>query len=214
MGEDFGAAEADAGIDPVGWQAEAGLVIGPLQKSGDSSLGIEADEAVGTGALMEEEGGQGGALAVKAEHGGKILVGQDVAILDEEGVAETEEGFHVFDAAGGAEEAVFTNISQLYFQGGAAAEMSGDGAGQKVKVDGHLVKMMGAQVGEDVFEDGASVEGEHGLGNLTGEIAQPCSVARAQNHGSHGLFKIHSAAAGRLGQVQSGLRSGSIGSAV
>ncbi len=105
--------KANARVDPGGRNAATGVVGGAFEEADDAVFGVEGDDAVGFGALVQEKRGEGIFRAMKSEHGGKILVGDDVAVVNEEGIAGAEEGFHFLDAAGSAEELRFLRVNDF-----------------------------------------------------------------------------------------------------
>ncbi len=68
--EQFRGGDADAGIDP--WRGDSGaMFLGrAFEEADDASLGIQGDGAVGAGARVHEQGGQGVSLVVEANQGG------------------------------------------------------------------------------------------------------------------------------------------------
>lgn len=102
--EQFRGGDADAGIDP--WRGDPGaMFVGrAFKKADDPSLGIQGDGAVGAGPGMDEQCGEGVALVMETDQGGQIVVGEDVAVLDEEAGLIAEIRLELLHATGGAEE--------------------------------------------------------------------------------------------------------------
>ena len=157
VGKDFRPAKADPRIDPIGNDAASAFFVRTFEESGDATVGIETDHAVRSGALVEKEGGQGIALAMEIEHGGEVVIGDDVAVLDKEGIALAEERLHVLDAARRSEEFFLNNIGQADTHGCAIGEIVADGGRQEMEVNGDVIEMMVVQMRKYVLQDRASV---------------------------------------------------------
>lgn len=188
--EDFGGTEADAGVDPGRFEALAIGVGGAFEEAGDptGAVGVEGDDAVGTGSGMDEEGGEGASLAMDLEEGPKILIGEDVAVLDEEGFLVAEERGDPADAAGGAEELFLVGVVEAEVPPGAIPEPVPNDFGAEMEVDGDVGEALRAEVTEEVGEEReALAEVEHGLGPVAGEFAEAGAEAGAEDHGFHGI---------------------------
>jgi len=170
--QDLRFAHADAGVDPGRGDMAPGLIGGAFEEIVDSVFGIEADDAVGSASLVDEEGGQGGMSPMKLEHSGKILVGENVAVLDKKGFTLTEEGLHFFETAGGAQEGGFVRVSDPQVPAGAVAAVFLDDLGKEMEVDDDIIDALGAEVAQEKIEERPVLNGQHGLGQFAGEMAQ------------------------------------------
>lgn len=185
--EEFGREDGEAGVGPWSGGEILPLLVGrSFEEADDAAVRVDGHGAVGVGALVEEQGGQGLLLAMEPDQGGEVLVGQDVAVLDEERLGGVEEGAEVADGSGRAEQDRLEGIVQLNAPGSAGAEVVAEEIVAEVEVEGDLVEAVRGGMLDEVFEEGSACDLEQGFGGFAGEAAESGAVAGAEDEGLHG----------------------------
>jgi hypothetical protein len=137
------------------------------------------------------EGGAGGAEGEGDDIAGGVVVlnergerkvGEDVAVVNEEGVGAVEEVADIGDAAGGLEPfgGFVAEVEGSAVVAG-VGEGEGEGPGEVVGIDDDGAGPGGDDVVEGGADEGPVVEGDEGFGQLGGQGAQALPEAGAQN---------------------------------
>ena len=120
------------------------------------------------------------------EHLG-VGVGSDENIaVGEQEIVVTDEGFGDLGGFAGAILNGLAGVTDPRAEGLAIAEMVFDDLGVPAGDDADFANAALDQPGEDVFEDGFALDGQHRFGDLLGEIAHAGAFTGGEDDGFHG----------------------------
>ena len=97
-------ANADARINPWRRVLLAHLLRGTFEEFDDAILVIQRHHTVGFVPLVQQQRGLGTTLLMKTQHGGKILIGDDVSVMDEKRWLVPKESLDILESARGAQK--------------------------------------------------------------------------------------------------------------
>ena len=128
---------------------------------------------------MQENGGLSLANAVALDAGGEIKVTHAVP-RQNDAVLPLQEGLAGFDAPRGAKGRFLRKIGDGHPPGAAVTEVICDLFRQITQSHGDLGDAVAAEQQNEVLQYRTAEEGDHGLGQIGGEGAQPCTLAACQ----------------------------------
>ena len=180
--EDLRLEHVDAGVDGVAEHLAPGrLLQEPLDRPvlvGDHDAELERVVH-----RLEGQGGQAAALVVEGHHLGQVDVGEHVAGDDQEPLVELVPG--VAHRAGRAERGGLGGVDHADAELGAVAEVGPDGVGHEGHGDHDVLEAVLAQQVDHVLHHRDVGHGQHRLGLVGGERAQPGALAAGHDHRLH-----------------------------
>jgi hypothetical protein len=174
--EELGADDVDAGeLEAFGMAGfEKVADIGDL-----AGVGVPGD-MLGVTGTAEDESDEVAVLAVVIEGGLEGEIGEDIAVIDDEGIVAEEVG-DVGDAAGGFEEDGF----EAEIDGGIAVDIVWEGVvvffGVMVCIDDEILDTDLEEVVEGVADEGFLEDGNEGFGEGLGEGTEACAETGAED---------------------------------
>ena len=132
---------------------------------------------------LQGQGGQAAALVVEVDHLGEVDVGEHVAGDDQEPLVELVAG--VAHRAGGPERRRLGGVDHADAELGAVPEVGADGVGHEGHRDHDVLEPVLAQQVDHVLHHRDVGHGQHGLGLVGGQRAQPGPLATGHDHRLH-----------------------------
>ena len=180
--EDLGLEDVDTGVDGVAEHLSPGRL---LEEPLDGSV-LTGDDDAELERIVDRLQGQGGQTApaiVEVDHLGQVDVGEHVSGDDQEPLVELVAG--VPDRAGGAQGGGLGGVDHADAELRSVPEVGADGIGHEGHGYHDVLEAVLAEQIDDVLHHGDVDHGEHGLGLIGGQGAEPCALAAGHDDCFH-----------------------------
>ena len=183
--EDLGFQDVDPGVDGVAEDLTPGRL---LEEALDGPVLVGDDDAELQGIVhrLEGEGGHPPALAVEGNHLAQVDVGEHVPGDDQEGLTELVTG--VAHRSSRAQRGRLGRVDHPDPELGAVPEIGPDGVGHEGHGDHDVLEPVLAEQIDHVLHHRDVGHGEHGLGLVGREGAQPGPLATRHDDRLHDAF--------------------------